>query len=168
MCWVAELVPVLYWLYILTSSQDRVSGECDFSPLSNCNRAFNYKLAVLTALGKKKTQQRFEIKSWRISISKADPSISAWSHPYLCVCIHMWLLIIKCQSFVLRFLKFDPWMQIPILVKLQSALGIMFECLLSVEGWNQESWSWRAFRALLILLFSQIRCQGSNLCLQQK
>lgn len=51
-------------------------------------------------------------------------------------------------------------MQIPILVKLQSALGIMFECLLSVEGWNQESWSWRAFRALLILLFSQIRCQG--------
>lgn len=86
MCRVAELVPVLYWLRTLTSSQDRVSGESNFSPLSNCKWAFNYKLAVLTALGKKKTQQSFEIKSWRISISKADLSISALE-PSIFICV---------------------------------------------------------------------------------
>lgn len=45
---------MLYGLCVLTSAQDRVSGECNFSPLSNCKQAFNYKLAVLTALGETK------------------------------------------------------------------------------------------------------------------
>lgn len=121
MCWAAELVPllVLYLriltsipvLYVLRWVQDWVSDEQNFSPLSNWKWACNYKLAVLIALGE---NQSFEIKSWRISVSKADPSISARSHLYLCACLCMRLLIIKYRSLVLRLLKFAPRMQMVI------------------------------------------------------
>lgn len=124
---------MLYGLRVLTLAQDRVSGECNFSPLSNCKQAFNYKLAVLTALGETKPH----------SVLKLNPEGSVFQKQSVYSCLQpsifmrvllMWLLIIKHQSFVLRFLKFDPWMQILIFVKLQSALSIMFECFLSVEG----------------------------------
>lgn len=59
---------MLCGLRVLTSTQDRVSGECNLSPLPNCKRAFNYKLAVLTALGETKPH----------SVLKLNPEGSAF------------------------------------------------------------------------------------------
>lgn len=107
-----------------------VSDEYDFSPLSDWKWACRYTLAVLTALGK---TQSFEIKSWRISISKAD-------HPFLPGATHIYAytynvaLNHQIPSLVLRLLKFAVQMQMLMYLKPRSALSILCESLLTVEA----------------------------------